>query len=494
MVRKPSADPYSLILGRGTTGDKESFVEDRDLKDKQTWIVESPQGDIVDIHQWDENHQDWDSLLGQFVRSVSGLSPDEDQNVNQLVEVEGPSPSKDGREPQFGYDYQRQEIYVYKNGGWQFLGSVDSAEGVTRTHSLDPTKEQVNDPTESFSASETGSSGSVDSGDHSWAVTFVASWGETTLGMSYTETLTVSSGEVELTGIPTASESVVDERHIYRTKAGGDIYHYVDNLADNTSTTYIDTTADADLGSEAPSDNNTEAHSGTLPEDFVSFDAYEGHNHDGNNSREIAVGDHDLDSDTHLGELPWDDLKNIPDNFTPDSHIVDPTAGPHTGDFPWSKLKNVPALASDPHTNEAHEGDGFAPIPHNNNEHSEDYLTSAVERIRYGAGQLGDINKVERLQPPAPIDTDGQIVKAYALVDSAPSSDVSASIRIEDDPHGTYFDTVVTLGAGDTMEIDTSISGQDVYEDSVLTFSLDDSDSEGQNFGLYLIIETEIGS
>lgn len=499
MTRKPSADPYNLIIGRGTTGGKENYVSNHELKDKQTWIVESSSGEIVDIHQWDEDHERWDSLLGEYVRSVSGLHPDSDNNIDQLVEVNGPSPEEDGREPQFGYDYDRQEIFVYADGGWKFLGSVGSTEGATRTHELDPSKKQVNDPSDSITVSETGSSGSVDSGNHIWAVTFVAPWGETTLGSSHSGVLDVSDGEVELTGIPTGSEAVVDNRFIYRTKAdtgtdpGDAAFYYVDDIGDNSSTSYIDSTADSALGETSPSSNNTEAHSGTLPETFVSFDDFEGHNHDGNNSNEAIVQPHDIAGDKHTGGLPWSELENIPSNFTPDSHDVDPTSGPHTGNFPWSRLENVPSLASNPHTNEAHEND-FALDPHSNDQHSETYLTSAVERIRYGAGQLGNISQLERLQPPVPIDVAGTAVKAYALAKNPPSDDVSATITVKDSEHGTYFEYVITLSSGSEIETDTSMDGQTIYDESVISFSLNDSDPQGQDFGVYLIVETEIGS
>lgn len=491
MARQPSADPFRLILGSGTRDYKEDYLSNIEPRDKQLWFVENSAGEIVDIEKYDTDSESWVSLLGEFVRSVSGIEV-ENGNIPQVVKVNGPSPGIDGKEKQLGYDPDREELFVYENGVWRMISTIGSGTGITQQHSLNPTEDQVNDPASAPNVSETGSSGSVESGDHQWLVTFVCGWGETANGPS-SSVLTVSDGEVELTNIPIASEDVVSDRYIYRTKAGGDTFYYVDNIGDNTTESYIDSTSDAGLGSEAPTDNKTEAHKGDLPESFISFDASAGHNHDGANSREAIVQPHDISGSKHTGNYSFDNLVDVPDKFTPEDHDVNPSEGPHTGGLPWSQLENVPAIATDPHTNAAHEND-FALDPHNNDQHSETYITSAMERIRYGAGQLGEMSAQSNLQPPVPIDVAGEVVKVYALSRVAPDANVSGTVYVSDDSHGEYFTQTITLPSGNTIETDTSNAGTDIYDESIVRFSLDDDNSVGEDFAIYLIVKTEIGS
>lgn len=490
--RQPSVDPHRLVLGAGTADYRADYTENYEVREKQLWFLEDSQGDVIDIHQY--HNGDWRSLLEEYVTSVSGIEG-VDGDVPQVVAVEGPAPDSNGEERQFGYDPNREEIFVYHSGIWHLIGSVESASGATTTHALDPSSNQVSDPSSAPTVSTSAtSSGSLSAGDYKWLVTYVTPWGETAKGPA-SNSVTASSGDQgDLTDIPTSSNDVVEDRNIYRTEAGGETLYYVDNIGDNTSTSYTDTTADADLGSDtAPTENKTEAHSGSLPESNVSFDSSAGHNHDGANSRKAIVQTHDIAGDKHSGNLSYTDLIDVPSKFTPEDHDVNPGEGPHTGGLPWSQLENVPALASDPHTNEAHEND-FALAPHNNDQHSETYLTSAMERIRYGAGQLGNISAKTNLQPPVPIDVAGSAVKIYALSRVAPDSNVSATVYVKDSEHGEYFTQTVTLPSGNTMEVDSSISGTTIYDESQVRFSLNDSDSTGEDFGIYLIVETEIGS
>jgi hypothetical protein len=64
------------------------------------------------------------------------------------------------------------------------------------------------------------------------------------------------NGKVQLTGIPLGG-SAVTSRKIYRTAAGGATYMLLATLADNTTTTYTDNTADSGLGAGAPAVNTT---------------------------------------------------------------------------------------------------------------------------------------------------------------------------------------------------------------------------------------------
>ena len=93
--------------------------------------------------------------------------------------------------------------------------------------------------------------GNVDSGQHYYYVSYYTALGETTLTLSSSTPITAdaSHGQVQLT-IPTSSDYRVIGRRIYRSTAGSAFYNNVKRIAtvaDNTTTTYTDNIADADL-------------------------------------------------------------------------------------------------------------------------------------------------------------------------------------------------------------------------------------------------------
>jgi len=102
--------------------------------------------------------------------------------------------------------------------------------------------------------------GNVNDGTHRYLVTFVTADGETEAG-AVSSVVTVAdkavNGKVSLTAIPTGGSNVT-ARKIYRTAAGGSTYLLLATLADNTTTTYTDNTADSSLGLGAPSTNTTQ--------------------------------------------------------------------------------------------------------------------------------------------------------------------------------------------------------------------------------------------
>lgn len=101
--------------------------------------------------------------------------------------------------------------------------------------------------------------GNVDNGAHRYRVTFVTADGETQ-GGDISDAVTVAdksvNGKVSLSAIPIGG-SLVTARKIYRTAAGGSIYYLLTTIADNTTTTYTDNTADSSLGAQVPSTNTT---------------------------------------------------------------------------------------------------------------------------------------------------------------------------------------------------------------------------------------------
>ena len=101
--------------------------------------------------------------------------------------------------------------------------------------------------------------GNVDNGAHRYLATFVTADGETQAGI-VSAAVTVAdktvNGKVSLTAIPLGG-ALVTSRKIYRTIAAGATYLLLTTLADNTTTTYTDNTADSGLGAGAPSVNTT---------------------------------------------------------------------------------------------------------------------------------------------------------------------------------------------------------------------------------------------
>jgi hypothetical protein len=118
----------------------------------------------------------------------------------------------------------------------------------------DFTRHGVYPPTTTHSVA-TGAAGNPN-GAYQYKITYVNSQSvESDVG-PVNATITVASTKVELTGIPVAPQSWgVSSRYIYRTADGGTSFKRVTELADNTTTTYSDDTADASLGTTAPTDN-----------------------------------------------------------------------------------------------------------------------------------------------------------------------------------------------------------------------------------------------
>ena len=100
--------------------------------------------------------------------------------------------------------------------------------------------------------------GNVNTGTHSYKITFVTAGGETDAGaVSGTVTTTAGDGQVALSAIPTGSP-VVTARKVYRTAAGNAVtgpWLLLATISDNTTTTYADNTADASLTTAIPTAN-----------------------------------------------------------------------------------------------------------------------------------------------------------------------------------------------------------------------------------------------
>jgi len=96
--------------------------------------------------------------------------------------------------------------------------------------------------------------GNVDNGIHYYQVTFYTALGETNIQYKLAgpnATTVAGNGQVDLANIPVSADDRVTGRRIYRTLAGTSYWQgsfLLTDIADNTTTTYLDNTADAGLG------------------------------------------------------------------------------------------------------------------------------------------------------------------------------------------------------------------------------------------------------
>ena len=91
--------------------------------------------------------------------------------------------------------------------------------------------------------------GSVDVGQHYYFITYTTAIGETNKGSNAGIVITAGSQTVTITGIPISTDPRVTGRKIYRTRAGqtSDRGVLVATIANNTTTTYVDSVADSTL-------------------------------------------------------------------------------------------------------------------------------------------------------------------------------------------------------------------------------------------------------
>jgi hypothetical protein len=103
----------------------------------------------------------------------------------------------------------------------------------------------------SMTAAATGSD-SFTVADWDYCVTFVNGDGfESNPDDLYATTnITTASGQASIP-VGAAADNVVS-RKLYRTTDGGSVYYLLDTIGDNSTTTYVDTTTDANLGSTIP--------------------------------------------------------------------------------------------------------------------------------------------------------------------------------------------------------------------------------------------------
>lgn len=91
------------------------------------------------------------------------------------------------------------------------------------------------------------------SGVYQYKVTFLSKYGnESNAGPASAAFTAVSAGQLDLTKIPVSSDPQITTRNLYRTVANGSVFLFLDQILDNETTVYTDTTPDGSLGNQTP--------------------------------------------------------------------------------------------------------------------------------------------------------------------------------------------------------------------------------------------------
>lgn len=100
-----------------------------------------------------------------------------------------------------------------------------------------------------------GSDGKLNEGKYRFKYTFVDSSGYESNPSPQSDEIDVGADEHVGLVVEVSNDPKVVKRNIYRTQLGGGIYYYDGEIADNSTTTYVSTKGDMELGSLAPKHN-----------------------------------------------------------------------------------------------------------------------------------------------------------------------------------------------------------------------------------------------
>lgn len=101
--------------------------------------------------------------------------------------------------------------------------------------------------------------GNIPLGNYVWAVTFVTTNGETSIGASGPAVaLILDDQSATVTNIPVGAPGMgVIARKVYRSDDGGSLVYFLTNIPNNTTTFFVDNTPNSALGASPPADNTT---------------------------------------------------------------------------------------------------------------------------------------------------------------------------------------------------------------------------------------------
>lgn len=97
----------------------------------------------------------------------------------------------------------------------------------------------------------TGASADI-TGTKTYVVTYVSRYGHQSNAGPASDSIVVNGRAVSLTAVPISSDSQVVSRRIYRDNEADEVYRFVGEIFDNTTTTFTDNVADADLELTGP--------------------------------------------------------------------------------------------------------------------------------------------------------------------------------------------------------------------------------------------------
>lgn len=119
-------------------------------------------------------------------------------------------------------------------------------------------RKQLHTPRPPITALVVTGTGNVDWGAHTYKVTFVDASGET-IGSAASNSVTNNTSNRQTTVIISTGPAGTTSRKIYRTAAGGATYLLLATVANNTTVSYTDNIADAELGAALPAENLSES-------------------------------------------------------------------------------------------------------------------------------------------------------------------------------------------------------------------------------------------
>jgi len=250
LLEKEHANPFYFIPDpqhpSGTRG------SDKAVSNRIRFLTYIPRGQLCDTLQQkpamsvyispdaatvQNNYWQYDFPIGSFV---------EGWNLFQLDTTDNPPGSTTGAPSGDFRGSFYPEVEVIRRTRWEFYlqtaQTTMSGLRMDKYHTLDQGA-PIAIPT---------GTGSL-TGTYSYKVIYVSKFGQfSNAGPQSVNITAANNGSIELSRIPVSPDPQVTKRRIYRTVANGSIWLFLDEIEDNITTTYTDTTPDGSLGNETP--------------------------------------------------------------------------------------------------------------------------------------------------------------------------------------------------------------------------------------------------
>lgn len=182
------------------------------------------------------------TVTGDFIKVPynSGLSTF-GTDMNWYCEVYTPAISTALKTQVF---YEFGETYQVLNPN-----TVDRAHQGKRQNQVDGTVSTITPPSSALIATLNPVAGNLSIGAYTYLVEYENALGQLSAPNAVSNIITTVGGSqrINLSAIPVSGSALVTKRRIYRTKADGTTYYLLTTINDNTTTTYADNIADANL-------------------------------------------------------------------------------------------------------------------------------------------------------------------------------------------------------------------------------------------------------